>query len=130
MQLRSTLAGVLFAAFATGAMSSAQAAEFDLSVWEGRVPVEVFGGCRFPKIGARPYIVTLPGHEFLWLQLVLPDELADAPCIPLDAMDRLDLPAPDPPLPPRPREKEANAAAPRRGEAGPRGNQKRPVRKR
>jgi maltose alpha-D-glucosyltransferase/alpha-amylase len=89
---------------------TAQAAELELREWEGSVPVEVFGGCRFPAIGAEPYVVTLPGHEFLWLKLVPEDEASDALCVPLDAMDRPDLPAPDRPLPPRPREKEAEIA--------------------
>ena len=109
---------------------TAQAAELDLSEWEGRVPVEMFGGCRFPKIGAGRIVVTLPGHEFLWLKPVPADELPDAPCVPLEALERPDLPAPDRPLPPRPREKVANAAAPHRGNCRRRGSQTKPVRER
>jgi maltose alpha-D-glucosyltransferase/alpha-amylase len=83
---------------------TAQAAELELAEWDGCVPVELFGGCRFPRIEAGRYIVTLPGHGFLWLKLVPADEAAGAECAPLDSTDRPDLPAPDPPLPPRPRE--------------------------
>jgi maltose alpha-D-glucosyltransferase/alpha-amylase len=97
---------------------TAQGAELDLSEWNGRVPVEVFGGCRFPAIGAGGYLVTLPGHEFLWLKLVPADDLSAAQCVPLDPMDRPDLPAPDRRLPPRPRESDADFAAPTPGGAG------------
>jgi maltose alpha-D-glucosyltransferase/alpha-amylase len=89
---------------------TAQAAELDLSEWKGRVPVDVFGGCRFPAIGKRRYVVTLPGHEFLWLKLIPEEDLPDAECVKLEASVRPDLPAPDRPLPPRPREKESRAA--------------------
>ncbi len=100
---------------------TAQAAEIDLSEWEGPVPINVFGGCRFPAITSRPYLVMLPGHEFLWLKLATEAEVSDTPCVLLDASDRLDLPAPDRPLPPRPRERKVSrrsGTAPRR-EFGP-----------
>jgi maltose alpha-D-glucosyltransferase/alpha-amylase len=48
---------------------SAQAVELDLSAYEGRHPVEMFGRTRFPRIGQLPYLLTLPGHGFYWFQL-------------------------------------------------------------
>ena len=50
--------------------SSAQAVELDLSQYEGRTPVEVFGRSRFPKIGELPYLLTLAPRGFYWFQLV------------------------------------------------------------
>ena len=38
---------------------SAQAVELDLSAFEGRYPVELFGRSRFPRIGELPYLLTL-----------------------------------------------------------------------
>jgi maltose alpha-D-glucosyltransferase/alpha-amylase len=84
---------------------TAQAAELDLGEWAGRVPVEMFGGCPFPALRKEPYTITLPGHEFLWLKLFPPEEVDPARGVPLEAMDRPDLPAADKPVPPRPREK-------------------------
>jgi maltose alpha-D-glucosyltransferase/alpha-amylase len=49
---------------------SAQAVELDLSEWEGRHPVEVFGRSRFPRIGELPYLLTLAPRGFYWFQLV------------------------------------------------------------
>jgi maltose alpha-D-glucosyltransferase / alpha-amylase len=48
---------------------SAQAVELDLSEYEGRRPVEVFGRSRFPKIGELPYLLTLAPRGFYWFQL-------------------------------------------------------------
>jgi maltose alpha-D-glucosyltransferase/alpha-amylase len=49
---------------------SAQAVELDLSWWQGRVPVEMFGRSRFPRIGELPYLLTLGPRGFYWFQLV------------------------------------------------------------
>jgi maltose alpha-D-glucosyltransferase / alpha-amylase len=49
---------------------SAQAVELDLSEWEGRYPVEVFGRSRFPRIGELRYLLTLAPRGFYWFQLV------------------------------------------------------------
>jgi maltose alpha-D-glucosyltransferase/alpha-amylase len=54
---------------------SAQAVELDLSSYEGRYPVEVFGRSRFPRIGQLPYLLTLAPRGFYWFQLV--DEEAE-----------------------------------------------------
>jgi maltose alpha-D-glucosyltransferase/alpha-amylase len=48
---------------------SAQAVELDLAWFEGRVPVEMFGHSRFPKIGKLPYLLTLGPRGFFWFQL-------------------------------------------------------------
>jgi maltose alpha-D-glucosyltransferase/alpha-amylase len=48
---------------------SAQAVELDLSEYEGRVPVEMFGHSRFPRIGELPYLLTLAPRGYFWFQL-------------------------------------------------------------
>ena len=48
---------------------SAQAAELDLSQWRGRVPLEMLGRTRFPRIGDAPFVVTLAPYGFFWFQL-------------------------------------------------------------
>ncbi|HEY5142375.1 MAG TPA: maltose alpha-D-glucosyltransferase [Solirubrobacteraceae bacterium] len=48
---------------------SAQAVELDLSVWEGRIPVEMLGSTAFPRIGELPYLLTLAPHGFYWFLL-------------------------------------------------------------
>ncbi len=48
---------------------SAQAVEFDLSQFRGRVPVELEGGGAFPPIGDLPYLLSLPPYGFFWFQL-------------------------------------------------------------
>jgi maltose alpha-D-glucosyltransferase/alpha-amylase len=53
---------------------SAQAVELDLSAYEGRYPVEMFGRTRFPRIGKLPYLLTLAPRGFFWFLLTAPDE--------------------------------------------------------
>jgi maltose alpha-D-glucosyltransferase/alpha-amylase len=48
----------------------AQAAELDLSPYEGMYPVEMLGRERFPRIGELPYLLTFGPHSFYWFQLV------------------------------------------------------------
>jgi len=48
-----------------------QPVELDLSVHQGRVPVELFGHTEFPLIGERPYFLTLGPHAFYWFSLEL-----------------------------------------------------------
>jgi maltose alpha-D-glucosyltransferase/alpha-amylase len=48
---------------------SAQAVELDLSPWKGRMPQEMLGRSRFPRIGDLPYLVTLPPFGFYWFEL-------------------------------------------------------------
>jgi maltose alpha-D-glucosyltransferase / alpha-amylase len=49
--------------------ASAQAVELDLSWYEGRYPVEMFGRSRFPRIGQLPYLLTLGPRGFYWFLL-------------------------------------------------------------
>jgi maltose alpha-D-glucosyltransferase/alpha-amylase len=51
---------------------SAQAVELDLAAYEGRVPIELFGRSRFPRIGELPYLLTLGSRGFYWFQLEEP----------------------------------------------------------
>jgi maltose alpha-D-glucosyltransferase/alpha-amylase len=53
---------------------SAQAVELDLSAYEGRYPIELYGGSRFPRIGELPYLLTLAPRGFFWFQLEKPPE--------------------------------------------------------
>ena len=48
---------------------SAQAVELDMSPWKGRIPQEMLGRTRFPRIGELPYLVTLPPYGFFWFSL-------------------------------------------------------------
>ncbi|KAA9007840.1 maltose alpha-D-glucosyltransferase [Histidinibacterium aquaticum] len=52
----------------------AQAAEIDLSAFEGRVPVELTGQSPFPPVGELPYLLTLPAYGFYWFLLADEDE--------------------------------------------------------
>jgi len=47
----------------------AQPTELDLRGYEGRVPVEMSGGVRFPTIGQWPYQLSLNGYGFFWFKL-------------------------------------------------------------
>jgi maltose alpha-D-glucosyltransferase/alpha-amylase len=46
-----------------------QPVELDLARFEGCTPVELTGGVPFPRIGELPYLLSLPGHGFLWFAL-------------------------------------------------------------
>ncbi len=49
--------------------SSAQAAELNLKQLRGYVPIEMFGGNPFPRIGELPYLLTLGPYQFYWFRL-------------------------------------------------------------
>ncbi len=49
--------------------SAAQAAELDLRPWQGFIPIEMFGGNPFPRIGEFPYLLTLGPYQFYWFRL-------------------------------------------------------------
>jgi maltose alpha-D-glucosyltransferase / alpha-amylase len=55
-----------------------QAVELDLTAFEGRVPVELFGHTEFPRIGELPYFLTLAPHTFYWFQLT-PERSGEQP---------------------------------------------------
>jgi maltose alpha-D-glucosyltransferase/alpha-amylase len=46
-----------------------QPVELDLRRFEGYTPVELTGLVHFPRIGELPYLLSLPGHGFLWFAL-------------------------------------------------------------
>ena len=49
--------------------SSAQAVELDLKDLAGAIPIEMFGGGLFPRVGALPYMLTLTPYSFYWFRL-------------------------------------------------------------
>jgi maltose alpha-D-glucosyltransferase/alpha-amylase len=51
-----------------------QPVELDLRRFEGMVPVELTGLVHFPKIGELPYLLSLPGHGFMWFGLQPSDD--------------------------------------------------------
>ncbi|MBN2192644.1 MAG: maltose alpha-D-glucosyltransferase [Polyangiaceae bacterium] len=46
-----------------------QYVELDLSELEGRVVRELFGHVEFPRVGARPYVLTIGPHGFFWFAI-------------------------------------------------------------
>ena len=49
--------------------NSAQAVELDLSLYKGRVPIEMESGNIFPRIGDLAYLLTLGPYQFYWFRL-------------------------------------------------------------
>ena len=49
--------------------AASQPVELDLSLLNGRVPVELLDGTPFPAIGELPYLLTLPPYGFYWFDL-------------------------------------------------------------
>jgi trehalose synthase len=47
----------------------AQPVALDLAVYEGSVPMEVFGYNAFPQITSLPYVLSLAPYSFLWLEI-------------------------------------------------------------
>ncbi len=47
----------------------AQPVELKLEAYEGMVPVEMLGYVEFPRIGSKPYPLTIGPYGFLWLEL-------------------------------------------------------------
>jgi maltose alpha-D-glucosyltransferase/alpha-amylase len=48
---------------------TAQAAELDLSRLTGAIPIEMFGGSIFPRVGHDPYIMMMGPYDFYWFRL-------------------------------------------------------------
>jgi maltose alpha-D-glucosyltransferase/alpha-amylase len=61
---------------------SAQAVELDMTAWKGRIPQEMLGRTRFPRIGELPYLVTLPPYGFFWFQLLAEPQESQEPFLP------------------------------------------------
>jgi maltose alpha-D-glucosyltransferase/alpha-amylase len=54
----------------------AQYTDIDLGVFQGRTPVEMSGGTRFPVIGEQGYPITLGAYSFYWFSLEPPEVVA------------------------------------------------------
>ncbi len=52
-----------------------QPVELDLNRFDGYLPVELTGLVQFPAIGELPYLLSLPGHGFLWFGLKAPEDV-------------------------------------------------------
>jgi len=48
---------------------TAQVAELDLSALAGAIPIEMFGGSLFPRIGLEPYVMMMGAYDFYWFRL-------------------------------------------------------------
>jgi maltose alpha-D-glucosyltransferase/alpha-amylase len=48
---------------------TAQAVDLDLSRVAGAIPIEMFGGSIFPRIGTAPYIMMMGPYDFYWFRL-------------------------------------------------------------
>ena len=59
-----------------------QYVELDLSKYAGAVPVELFGGTAFPRIGTNPYLLTLAPHSFYWFTVPSPAPVEASQTIP------------------------------------------------
>jgi maltose alpha-D-glucosyltransferase/alpha-amylase len=53
-----------------------QPVALDLARFAGQVPLELTGRTPFTRIGTLPYLLTLPGHGFFWLQISDPSRLS------------------------------------------------------
>ncbi|HEU5174741.1 MAG TPA: maltose alpha-D-glucosyltransferase [Gemmatimonadaceae bacterium] len=56
----------------------AQFVELELEEFNGLVPLELWSGQAFPRIGELPYLLTLGPHNFFWFRIVPADRLAEA----------------------------------------------------
>ena len=50
----------------------AQYVELDLREFDGWLPMELWSGQGFPRIGTLPYLLTLNGRDFMWFKLEPP----------------------------------------------------------
>jgi maltose alpha-D-glucosyltransferase/alpha-amylase len=48
---------------------TAQAVDLDLSRLAGTIPIEMFGGSVFPRIGTAPYVMMMGPYDFYWFRL-------------------------------------------------------------
>ena len=53
----------------TNLAGTAQVAELDLSAVAGAIPIEMFGGSLFPRIGREPYVMMMGPYDFYWFRL-------------------------------------------------------------
>ncbi len=71
-----------------------QFAELELPALRETVPIEMFGGTRFPPVGDRPYVLTLGPHSFYWFELLSLREAVEASTVgaPAGAGTEVELP--------------------------------------
>jgi maltose alpha-D-glucosyltransferase/alpha-amylase len=43
--------------------------DLDLSRLAGAIPIEMFGGSVFPRIGSGPYVMMMGPYDFYWFRL-------------------------------------------------------------
>jgi maltose alpha-D-glucosyltransferase/alpha-amylase len=55
-----------------------QPCELMLEQLAGKVPIELTGRVRFPRIGKLPYFVTLAPYGFYWFELISQDDEENA----------------------------------------------------
>jgi maltose alpha-D-glucosyltransferase/alpha-amylase len=48
---------------------TAQVVELDLAGFAGAIPIEMFGGSIFPRIGLEPYVMMMGPYDFYWFRL-------------------------------------------------------------
>jgi maltose alpha-D-glucosyltransferase/alpha-amylase len=48
---------------------TAQVVELDLSSLAGAIPIEMFGGSIFPRVGRDPYVMMMGPYDFYWFRL-------------------------------------------------------------
>ena len=48
---------------------TAQVVELDLAGFAGAIPIEMFGGSIFPRIGREPYVMMMGPYDFYWFRL-------------------------------------------------------------
>ena len=48
---------------------TAQVVELDLASLSGAIPIEMFGGSIFPRIGREPYVMMMGPYDFYWFRL-------------------------------------------------------------
>ncbi|WP_379556403.1 alpha-glucosidase C-terminal domain-containing protein, partial [Pseudomonas sp. MD330_11] len=65
---------------------SAQAAELDLSSFDGMVPVEMLGGNAFPPIGQLNFLLTLEPYGFYWYVLAAENQMPSRHVEPAQSM--------------------------------------------
>jgi maltose alpha-D-glucosyltransferase/alpha-amylase len=49
--------------------STAQAVELDLRPYKGNILIEMSGKNMFPRVGERPYLLTMGPYQFYWFRL-------------------------------------------------------------
>jgi maltose alpha-D-glucosyltransferase/alpha-amylase len=48
---------------------TAQYAELEMPALTGAIPIEMFGGSIFPRIGTPPYVMMMGPYDFYWFRL-------------------------------------------------------------